>query len=134
MADIVRITPEGHEEIRTGLGWRRVLSSNISEPNARLPVLDLSRADQSDTDDRKAVAKQVCAAAINSGFFYITGHGIPPDVVASIFAQTKRFVHGLSIEEKMEYDTEKHEHYYGYYPIKLDLEQPAGASTWMIPQ
>ncbi|KAK4936118.1 hypothetical protein LTR10_022962 [Elasticomyces elasticus] len=127
MADILRVTPEGHREVRTGLGWRRVLSSTSSDATTQLSVIDMSDAFHPELDRRKALARKVCDAAINSGFFYVSNHGIPDTAVESIMTETKRFFHDLTLEEKMEYDTEKHDHYYGYYPIKLNPNQPAGA-------
>lgn len=129
MSDIIRLSPEGYQEVRTGLGWRRVLSSTTTSQAAEtLPVIDLASAQGSDPSSRKVLAKEVTHAAITSGFFYVRGHGVPEQVVTSIFTQTRRFFHDLSLEEKMEFDTEKHDHYYGYYPIKFDPDQPAGAS------
>lgn len=128
MTDIIRVSPEGYQEVRTGLGWRRVQSPSGGEATSSLPVIDIGDMRHPDLEHRRAVAKQICDAAIRSGFFYIRNHGVPDEVVDSIFSQTKRFFHDLTLEEKMEYDTEKHEHYYGYYPIKLDPSLPAGAS------
>lgn len=130
MADILRTTPEGYQEVKTGLGWRRVLSPTSGEATTELPIIDMSDALHPDLDRRKAVARKVCDAAINSGFFYVSHHGVPDATVHSILTETKRFFHDLTLEEKMEYDTEKHDHYYGYYPIKLNPDQPAGASEW----
>ncbi|KIW63368.1 hypothetical protein PV04_10217 [Phialophora macrospora] len=128
MADIIRVNPRGHTEVRTGLGWREVLSpSSTKAVTAHLPVIDITDITHPDQIRRRSVAKTICNAASNVGFFYIRGHGVPNEAVASIFAQTRRFFHDLSLDEKMEYDTERHEHYYGYYPIKLDKDIPAGA-------
>ncbi|EXJ81790.1 hypothetical protein A1O1_07855 [Capronia coronata CBS 617.96] len=127
MADIIRINREGHHEVKTGLGWRRVLSPLSGEAATDLPVIDISDITHPDRQRRRKIARSICAAASNCGFFYIRDHGVPDSAVASIFQETKRFFHDLTLEEKMEFDTEKHEHYYGYYPIKLNPDQPAGA-------
>ena len=105
-----------------------MLSPTSSEATTRLPVIDMSDALHPDLSRRKTVARKVCDAAISSGFFYVSNHGVPDAAVDSIITETKRFFHDLTLEEKMEYDTEKHDHYYGYYPIKLNPDQPAGAS------
>ncbi|KAK5218943.1 hypothetical protein LTR72_008125 [Exophiala xenobiotica] len=127
MADILRTRPDGYQEVKTGLGWRKVLSPTSSEATTQLPVIDISNGSHPDLERRKAVAKDVCNAAIKTGFFYISNHGVPDSTVGTIFDETKQFFRELTLEEKMEFDTEKHEHYYGYYPIKLDPKQPAGS-------
>ncbi|OCT54264.1 putative iron/ascorbate oxidoreductase [Cladophialophora carrionii] len=128
MADIIRLNSQGQTEVRTGLGWRRVLSPRSADATtAHLPVIDITDITHVDQARRRSVAKAICHAASNVGFFYVRGHGVPDEAVASIFAQSRRFFHDLTLDEKMEYDTERHTHYYGYYPIKLDEGIPAGA-------
>ncbi|KAJ9605523.1 hypothetical protein H2200_010180 [Cladophialophora chaetospira] len=105
MADIFRVSPEGYQEVRTGLGWRKVISPMSTEATTELPVIDLRDITDPDQNRRKAVAKSICDAAASAGFFYVRNHGVPDEVVRSIFVQTKRFFHDLSLEEKMEFDT-----------------------------
>jgi hypothetical protein len=129
MADIIRLNAQGRTEVRTGLGWREVVPPSRGEAiTAHLPVIDITDITHPDQNRRRSVAQAICNAASNVGFFYVRGHGVPDEAVKSVFAQSRRFFHDLSLEEKMEYDTEKHAHYYGYYPIKLDDDIPAGAS------
>jgi isopenicillin N synthase-like dioxygenase len=132
MADVTRITSSGEQEVRTGLGWRRVLSPTSKEATTDLPIIDIADITSSNAAKRKAVAKTICDAAITAGFFYVRNHGIPEEDIKSIFRESKRFFHDLSLAEKMEYDTAKHEHYYGYYPITLDPQQPSGASKLLM--
>jgi isopenicillin N synthase-like dioxygenase len=130
-SDIVRINAQGQQEVRTGLGWRRVVQHGRGDQTGRgeLPVIDVGDMVHPDLHRRLAVAKEICDAAVRWGFFYVRNHHVPKETVDSIFHETRRFIHDLTLDEKMEYDTEKHEHYYGYYPIKLDPSQPAGAKT-----
>ncbi|KIW94913.1 uncharacterized protein Z519_04892 [Cladophialophora bantiana CBS 173.52] len=125
--DIIRTSPDGYQEVKTGLGWRRVLSPSSTEATFSLPVIDIGDIRHPDRGRRKLVAEEICHAAVNVGFFYVSNHGVPDEVIKSIFSESRRFFHELSLEEKMQYDTEKHEHYYGYYPINLDPTLPAGA-------
>lgn len=127
--DIIRVN-EGVQQIKTGLGWRDVLSPTSSEATTQLPIIDVGDIYHESLEARKAVAKKVCDAAINSGFFYIRNHGIADTSIESVFYETKRFIHGLPLEEKMKYDTAKHTHYWGYYPIVLDPKSPSGASKF----
>jgi isopenicillin N synthase-like dioxygenase len=128
MSAVTRINAEGQQEVRTGLGWRKVLSACGSEAISGLPIIDISDMAHPDLERRKAVAKTIHDAAVSSGFFYIRNHSVPPEVTKTIFQESKRFFHDLSLDEKMTYDTEKHDHYYGYYPIVFDSSHPAGAS------
>ena len=128
MTDIVRTNTDGHQEVRTGLGWRKVLSPSSSEAATALPLIDISQIAHPSLERRKSVGRDICDAAITSGFFYVSNHGVPSNSIESIFRESKRFFHDLSLDEKMKYDTQKHEHYYGYYPINLDPTLPAGAS------
>ncbi len=127
MTDIIRTNADGIQEIKTGLGWRKVISSQGTDA-AEIPIIDISDINHPDLETRQALAKKICDAAISSGFFYVTNHGVPDEDISSIFREAKRFFHDLSLEEKMEYDTAKHEHYYGYYPIDTNPDSPAGAS------
>ncbi|KAI3396757.1 hypothetical protein diail_11719 [Diaporthe ilicicola] len=47
---------------------------------AEIPIIDISGIFSSCAADRRAVARQVRAAATNNGFFYIRGHGVGPDI------------------------------------------------------
>ncbi|KIX05262.1 uncharacterized protein Z518_06134 [Rhinocladiella mackenziei CBS 650.93] len=129
MVDIIRTSPEGHQEVKTGLGWRKVLTADSNAATTDLPVIDIQDISHPNLKHRRRVAKSICDAAINSGFFYIRNHGVPEDDVESIFREAKRFFHDLTLDEKMEFNTEKHKHYYGYYPINLDPNIPAGARS-----
>lgn len=128
MSAVTRINAEGEQEVRTGLGWRKVLPARGNEAISGLPIIDISDMAHPDLECRKAVAKTIHDAAVSSGFFYIRNHSVPLEVTKTIFLEAKRFFHDLSLDEKMIYDTEKHDHYYGYYPITFDPSHPAGAS------
>lgn len=54
-----------------------------------IPVIDVRRA--LDGSDVKGVAAQIHHAATQSGFFYISGHGIGPEVMERAFVVSKDF-------------------------------------------
>lgn len=56
---------------------------------AMIPVIDVAGA--VDGTDIQGVAQAIYAAATNHGFFYISGHGISPQLAASAFAVSKDF-------------------------------------------
>ncbi|GIF99303.1 isopenicillin N synthase family dioxygenase [Catellatospora citrea] len=59
-----------------------------------LPIIDLSA-------DRAVVAAGIRAACRDSGFFYLTGHGVPDDLLARLDAAAREFF-ALPEDEKLE--------------------------------
>ena len=52
-----------------------------------IPVIDIAPLMAGRTD---AVAAEIGAACRGPGFFYITGHGLPPEMLSGIFAEARR--------------------------------------------
>lgn len=72
-------------ELRTAYGpvFRDVLNTPPRDCTAdEIPIVDLSPLYSEKLDDRKALAKEIRAAAINTGFFYIKNHGIAEPTIA----------------------------------------------------
>ena len=66
-------------ELRTAYGpvFRDVLNTPPRDCTAEeIPIIDLTPLYSSDLEDRKALAKEIRAAGLNTGFFYIKNHGI----------------------------------------------------------
>uniref|UniRef100_A0ACD5U5Q4 Uncharacterized protein n=1 Tax=Avena sativa TaxID=4498 RepID=A0ACD5U5Q4_AVESA len=59
-----------------------------------LPVVDLA------SPDVRSVAEAVRKACVESGFFYVTNHGIQDELLDAVFAESKKFFE-LPLEEKM---------------------------------
>ena len=59
------------------------------EPN--LPVIDVSGLFSTSPEARRSVAAELGAACRGIGFFYLTGHGVPADLLALVFAEADRF-------------------------------------------
>ncbi len=55
-----------------------------------LPLIDISALASTDVAARHAVAGQIGAACREVGFFVITGHGVPRDLIADTFAASAR--------------------------------------------
>lgn len=71
-------------ELRTAYGrvFRDVLNSPPRACTAEeIPVIDLTRLYSEKLEDRKALAKEIRAASVNTGFFYIKNHGIEQSVI-----------------------------------------------------
>jgi isopenicillin N synthase-like dioxygenase len=56
-----------------------------------LPLIDISALGSDDVKARQAVAQQIGAACRGAGFFVITGHGVPMELVADTFDDSARF-------------------------------------------
>lgn len=80
-------------ELRTAYGpvFRDVLDTPPRDCTAaEIPIVDLSPLYSPEIDDRKALAKTIRAAAVNTGFFYIRNHGIPEETIANAKKQLLR--------------------------------------------
>lgn len=72
-------------ELRTAYGpvFRDVLNTPPRDCTAdEIPIIDLSPLYSEKLEDRKALAKEIRVAAINTGFFYIKNHGIEEQKIA----------------------------------------------------
>jgi hydroxyethylthiazole kinase-like sugar kinase family protein len=82
-------------ELRTAYGpvFRDVLNTPPRDCTAdEIPIIDLSPLYSEDIEDRKALAKTLRAAAVNTGFFYIKNHGIKDETIANAKKQLLAFV------------------------------------------
>jgi isopenicillin N synthase-like dioxygenase len=82
-------------ELRTAYGpvFRDVL--NIPPRNCtteEIPIIDLSPLYSSKLNDRQTLAKQIRAAAVNTGFFYIKNHGIDQKIIVDAKQQLMAWV------------------------------------------
>ncbi|MFZ5782853.1 MAG: isopenicillin N synthase family dioxygenase [Pseudomonadota bacterium] len=59
-------------------------------PASDIPLIDVSPLVEARAGGAKAVARRIGAASRQVGFFYVTGHGIPDDVIAGVFTQSMR--------------------------------------------
>jgi isopenicillin N synthase-like dioxygenase len=85
-----------------------------------LPIIDM-------TADETTLAARIGDAARNIGFFYITGHGIDPALIAAVFAEARRFF-ALPGKVKRRQSIRRPPHNRGYVAIEeesLDPSKPA---------
>ncbi|KAM0370714.1 hypothetical protein ACHAPY_010286 [Fusarium culmorum] len=78
------LTPNGPVSRRVRCGKPR--TPTLEE----MPIIDLSSID-GDESARKALSTQIKAAAENTGFFYVSNHGIPQDLIEEALQQCKNF-------------------------------------------
>lgn len=60
-------------------------------PFEEIPEIDLSLMSSTDVDQRREVAADIRRACLEVGFFYVTGHGVDPSVIATAFDATEQF-------------------------------------------
>jgi isopenicillin N synthase-like dioxygenase len=82
-------------ELRTAYGsvFRDVL--NIPPRDCtpeEIQVIDLTRLYSKDIKDRRALAKEIRAASVNTGFFYIKNHGIEEEKITNARKQLLAYV------------------------------------------
>jgi hypothetical protein len=71
-------------ELRTAYGpvYRDVLNTPPRDCTAdEIPLIDLTPLNSPKLEDRKALAAQVRASAVNTGFFYVKNHGIDEKII-----------------------------------------------------
>ena len=57
----------------------------------QIPAIDVTSLCTRATDGERAVAREIGDACRGIGFFYITGHGITPETLASVFRLSQQF-------------------------------------------
>lgn len=82
--------------------------------DAKLPVVDLTGLFNGDIE---SVARELGSAARTSGFFYISGHGIPQSTIDAVFEASKQF-HSMPRSYKMKYWCGFSTNHRGYVPFE----------------
>jgi isopenicillin N synthase-like dioxygenase len=101
---------------------------------AAIPSIDFTGAFSPDPGMRRAVARQVGDAARATGFFYITGHGVPPELIAGQLAAARLFF-ALPLDAKLTVRLANSPVMRGYEPVgrqKLDVDAPADLKESMV--
>ena len=62
-----------------------------SQAKPQIPVIDVTSLRTRATDGERAVAREIGDACRGIGFFYITGHGIASETLASVFRLSQEF-------------------------------------------
>jgi isopenicillin N synthase-like dioxygenase len=91
--------------------------TGLTLEDAALPVVDLAGLFTGNSADRHAVARSLGTAARTSGFFYITGHGIPQEKIDAVLAASKAF-HTSPRSFKMRNWAGFTTHHRGYVPFE----------------
>lgn len=91
---------------------------------AEIPVIDLSGLLHGSIDVRGAVAREIGTACRDIGFFGVTGHDIPPQIVQRAFAQATAFF-ALPVEEKSQIAIEQSSCHRGWFSVGGENLDPA---------
>lgn len=84
-----------------------------------LPILDLSRLDAS-ADEADRFRSDLREVAHDVGFFYLVGHGVDPQLIEEILAESRRFFE-LSVEQKLEIENVHSPQFRGYTRVGGEL-------------
>jgi isopenicillin N synthase-like dioxygenase len=90
---------------------------------ATLPIIDISGLSSAAIGDRKAVGAKLRAACLDKGFFYISHHGVPEDLVRDVFAESAAFF-ALPVDQKAEVDKARSKVNRGYEPLQGQTLEP----------
>ncbi|MDB2389986.1 isopenicillin N synthase family oxygenase [Alphaproteobacteria bacterium] len=71
-----------------------------------IPVIDIGKIDSD--QGREKIAKELVHSAETIGFFYISNHGIPPEICAKAFAASRRFF-ALPDSDKSSIEVNQHQ-------------------------
>ena len=70
-------------------------------PDETIPVIDIAALVVGDAAGERMAAQRIGQACRGIGFFYITGHGVAPEIAPRVFAAAADFFQGPApIEEK----------------------------------
>ncbi|GAB7342596.1 hypothetical protein MBLNU457_g0769t1 [Dothideomycetes sp. NU457] len=126
-----------HTEARAGaadyLNSRLSKSSDATKP-FEIPIIDISPSFSSSLADRKAVAAKIHAACTSSGFFHITGHGVPETSRNGILTQAAHFFNDLSPAQKEALHVKHSRYMFGWEPSTYSYVNPADWETGAQPE
>ena len=88
-----------------------------------LPVLDLSHAQM----DKEAFLEALHRISYDLGFFYVSGHGIDPNLIEQVRNMARRFF-SLSEQDKLSIEMVRSPHFRGYN--RTGMERTRGLPDW----
>lgn len=101
------------------------------KPATNIPVIDLAGGAAGIESIRDRAASEIHRACRENGFFYVSNHGVSPDLIARQFEMAKLFF-DLPIEQKLPLSLRLNPAAVGYEPIggqKLDSQDATKAAA-----
>jgi len=99
---------------------------HASEDKGSIPLLDLRRFDDGEAS-RGAFLAELRTAAHGVGFFYVTGHGVRPELLQDLMAAARRFF-ALPDAQKLAIEMVNSPHFRGYN--RVASERTRGRPDW----
>lgn len=93
--------------------------------DSTLPIIDITDLRSGDAQAQWSVAAQLRQACESRGFFYITGHGIDPQLIEQVFANSQDFF-SQDMQSKLAVDKAQSSCNRGYEPLRAQTLE-AGA-------
>ncbi|KAJ7129391.1 hypothetical protein C8R44DRAFT_872665 [Mycena epipterygia] len=92
--------------IRTGFKTRGLATvSDAPAPSFRIPLIDFSRFQAGSSAEKKSTALAIVSAFKESGFIYLSGHGIPASTIQGAFAKSAEFFRmPTDVKEKLAWE------------------------------
>ncbi|KAJ6539615.1 hypothetical protein B0H19DRAFT_366908 [Mycena capillaripes] len=75
--------------VRTGLKSRGL--ATVSDASFRIPLIDFSKFQAGSAAEKKSTATEIVSAFKESGFVYLSGHGIPASTIENAFTKSAEF-------------------------------------------
>ncbi|MCQ8279441.1 isopenicillin N synthase family oxygenase [Acetobacteraceae bacterium KSS8] len=94
--------------------------------NDTLPIIDISGLSASSKADRAVVAKMLGRACRDTGFFAITGHGVPAGTMRALFDASRRFF-ALPEPDRAALSIHRHGNNRGYFGLAEERLDPGAA-------
>lgn len=92
----------------------------FASPDARIPVIDLTDFERTDSASRQ-VAQEIQRACRDSGFFYVAGHGVSPELCQRLDDLSRRFF-AQDLETKLAIRMERGGRAWrGFFPVGAEL-------------
>jgi isopenicillin N synthase-like dioxygenase len=93
---------------------------------SEIPLLDLSGLHEGQLAIRDAMVRTLRGCLEDVGFLYVSGHGVPMEIVAAVRAASQRF-HALPLEEKLKIKLDRN--FRGYIPINTSTIVTSSVAT-----
>jgi isopenicillin N synthase-like dioxygenase len=91
-----------------------VVATSRQADFSEIPVIDIGALGQGDAAER-SVIESICQACEEVGFFYISNHGVPQQLIDELFVQSERFFR-LPEGERRKIHIAQSPYFRGYHP------------------
>jgi len=99
--------------------FERYAPADMDAAAAQIPVIDLGRYFADEAGALQTLGAEVRQACETVGFFYVTNHGVPQELIDRIFEHSKRF-HALPSDEKLKLRI--NDYNIGYLPMNASVQ------------